>query len=101
MKPVIDPYAVLKLSLDANDAQIKQAFHQAMQATHDPATITHAYHMIRTQEARAEYQWNNLCSYFCAPLFSDNQNFDLEALIREVAFQSEWELGDDRCPTKE
>lgn len=100
MKTVTDPYVVLGIAYDASDEQIKQAFHEAMHVSQDTSEITQAYYLIRTQEARAEYQWKYLNSLLCAPTFSNKLDLDLEALIREVAFQSEWELGEDRCPTK-
>lgn len=100
MNDIIDPYVVLGIAYDSNETQIRQAFHKAMHASNGSSEVVNAYHLIRTQKDLLQYRWGQVQSFISTPVFPEAQTMNLEDLIREIAFQSEWELGDDQCPTK-
>lgn len=101
MHDTIDPYVVLGIAYDSNDDQIRQAFHEAMHMKNGSSEVVNAYHLIRTQKDRLHYRWGQIQSFISMPVFPKEKEMDVAELIREIAFQSEWELGDDQCLTKE
>mgnify|MGYP001584174767 CR=1 FL=1 len=55
-----------------------------------------AYELIKDRAAREKYLWNSVHSYFeQLPIDSSYSlnSSDLEAVIAEIAFLSDWELG--------
>ncbi len=98
----INPYSVLGVTPSAVDEQIKQAFHaKLLQMGSSPLLVT-AYSMIRDGAARRRYLWGQIESLFADPVLdmpaaSEAPQVPVSELIRELAFLSEWELGDDTC----
>jgi preprotein translocase subunit Sec63 len=92
----IDPYSTLGLAPDASDEEIRVAFHALVKKFPQQKQLHDAYTAIRNQTARNLHKWNNLCSFIANPYRTNHatEELDLEALIKEFAFLSEWEAGD-------
>jgi hypothetical protein len=96
----MDPYFVLGLTYSATESEIQKAFHKKMQHADNQEIIIQAYSMIRNEAGRNSVRWNRFESYILNP-FSDMEaetQIDIQALIKELAFLSQWELGEDECP---
>jgi DnaJ-class molecular chaperone len=87
----LDAYQILNLPWDASEEAIRAAYHQKMIASQeqDLQQIKNAYDLIKNAKARERYRWNSFHSYFCKP---QEEAFDLEQVIQEIAFLTDWEL---------
>lgn len=92
----IDPYEILEISYDSSEKEIKEAFYKKLKEQNtNNDLIIQAYTLIKNEKARKEFQWNSIFSQF-APYKNLDQKInesDIENLIKEVAFLSDWELG--------
>lgn len=91
-----DPYAILNLPYSADATMIQKAFQEQMKLVKDQEALIEAYGMIRDPVSRERFRWND--HRFCeAKIENENNSIDIEALIKELAFLSPWEMGDDSC----
>ena len=88
-----DPYALLDLRPDADDAAIRAAFHAKVRAGGADAAVNQAYASIRDAAARRRRRW--CVPSACLAALPDDQGpvQATEPLVRELAFLSDWELG--------
>lgn len=99
----IDPYRILGLPYNADEETIRKAFLKKMNESTDSSLIVNAYALIRDEQARRRFKWGNMWSCLNIEEIAENNtqkkmtSGELESLIKELAFQSEWELGDDSC----
>ncbi len=94
----LDPYAILGIPHNANEEMIRNAFHQQVKQHPNNQEIHQAYEMIRSEKKRFLYRWTTLTSYLNPPPLKTNSNsvqLPIEALAKELAFLSTWELGED------
>lgn len=90
-----DPYAVLNVPYSADELEIQQAFQKLLDGEKDRELIIEAYGMIRDAKSREKFRWSDF-RYCEAKLDQNNQySMDMEAVIKELAFLSPWEMGDD------
>ncbi len=95
----IDPYVILDLPYAASESEIQTAFHRKMKTAKDQELLIKAYGMIRNRTGRERWRWSSINSYLLNPFEGHKKdNIDIEALIKELAFLSEWEMGEDACP---
>lgn len=89
-----DPYLYFNLPQNASDDDVQAAFHKKMKEGSSQDITMAAYIKIRNQAARTAYKWNNITSFVEDPYASksENNNYDLEAIIKELAFLSDWEV---------
>ena len=93
-----DPYHVLGIPPEADDASIRAAFHAKVRAGAADAGVTAAYGAVRDAAARRRRRWCDPTAMIAAlPAAQDGIACD-EALVRELAFLSDWELGPDHGP---
>ena len=92
--PQIDAYRVLGLYPGGSDEEIRLAYHRKIKDGEEERTLAQAYELIRDAKARERYQWNSLYSYFSLFACEEGVSSSLEEVIKEVAFLSDWELGD-------
>ncbi len=96
-----DPYRILAISPLASEAQISKAFQDKLRTVGekgDREKLIHAYGLISNQAARDRFKWDEMSSILYQLPESDAlPPIDLEALVRELAFLTPWELGDDAC----
>jgi hypothetical protein len=92
-----DPYVILGLDPSADDAAIRAAFHALVRAGRADATVNGAYAAIRDGASRERRRWSEPTAML-APLPSATAAATpavaVEALAAELAFLSDWELGD-------
>lgn len=90
----IDAYRVLGISPQANEEEIRLTYHQKIKDGDESEELRLAYDLIKDRVAREKYLWNSVHSYF-EPLMKDSfsSSFDVESVISEIAFLSDWELG--------
>lgn len=93
-EPTPDPYVLLDLPPDAEDAAIRAAFHAKVRAGGADAAVNAAYAAIRDAAARRRRRWCEPTAWLAAPPRGDGQLTAPEPLVRELAFLSDWELGD-------
>jgi len=93
----IDPFQVLEVSYSATEKEIQQAFQAKMQNAQDKESLIKAYGMIRDQSGRNRMRWDTMKICLCDPLENKQGHYDMLALIKELAFLSPWEMGDDAC----
>jgi hypothetical protein len=94
----MDPYAVLEISSFASESEIQQSFHHKMKNAHNTEELIRAYGMIRDQAGRNRVRWDMLRSHLENPFKNQQENdYDLPLLIKELAFLSVWEMGEDAC----
>lgn len=92
----LDPYAILQIPYSSDEATIQDALQEQMKSSKDPEALIEAYGMIRDAPSRERFRWNDL--RFCeAKVNVKKETIDVESLIRELAFLSPWEMGDDSC----
>lgn len=92
--PPPDPYVLLGVPPEADDAAIRAAFHARVRAGSADATINAAYAAIRDTDARRRRRWCDPAACIAPlPAASAPPVANPEALIRELAFLSDWELG--------
>jgi hypothetical protein len=103
MSKQIDPYRILGIPYTADEETIRNAFLKKMSESKDSSIIVNAYALIRDEEARRRFKWGNMWSCLNLEEIAEGliekkmPQIELESLIKELAFQSEWELGDDSC----
>jgi hypothetical protein len=95
--PSPDPYLVLGIPLDADDARIRAAFHAKVRAGAADATVNAAYGALRDAQARQRRRWCDPRSVIASLPQHGNGIVCSEDLIREIAFLSDWELGHDHA----
>ncbi len=92
-----DPYAVLGLTGDADEAAIRAAFHERVRQGTADAAVNAAYGSIRDQAGRDRVRWGTVTGLIAAAPALDPvkvaDDAELAALVRELAFLSDWELG--------
>ncbi len=89
-----DPYVILGIAPDADDTVIRAAFHARVRAGVADAAVNGAYAAIRDPAARARRRWIEPTALI-APLPDDAApTLDLATLAGELAFLSDWELGE-------
>lgn len=89
-----DPYALLGVPAEADDAAIRAAYHVLVRAGKADADVNSAYAAIRDAASRAERRWCEPSAYLAAlPEAGAAMTADWPALARELAFLSDWELG--------
>lgn len=94
-----DPYAVLGLLGDADDAAIRTAYHEMVRSGTATPAVNAAYAAIRDETGRQKNRWMTIPGLI-APLKTESQGTSLDAaamnaLVRELAFVSDWELGEN------
>jgi len=94
-----DPYQILEIPYTASEEQIRQAFHKKMVETNGSEIIIAAYGEIRDSAGRKRFRWGSLSSFLRDPQqeMKPSEKLDVDTLIKELAFQTEWELGDETC----
>jgi hypothetical protein len=94
-----DPYRILEIPYTASEEQIKQAFQKKMGETGGSDVIIAAYGQIRDPAGRRRFRWGSIWSYLKDPQqeVPSVEPSNIQAIIRELAFLTEWELGDDAC----
>lgn len=89
-----DPYAVLGVAPEADDDAIRAAYHAQVRAGTADAAVNTAYGAVRDAQARRRRRWCDPTALI-APLPAPRSGIAAsEALIRELAVLSDWELGD-------
>lgn len=93
-----DPYRILEIPYTASEEEIRKAFHKKMTEGGSEVVIT-AYGKIRDSAGRRNFRWGNIWSIIRDPRedIPDAGPIDIHSIIKELAFQSEWELGDESC----
>ena len=97
---VSDPYVVLGIQPDADDAAVRAAYHDRVRAGTADAQVNAAYASIRSAADRERLRFTSLTSYIAQPPTAPADASSLldptqrEAVIRECVSLSEWELGD-------
>lgn len=100
-QPFDDPYLRLGLAGDVDDDAVRAAYHLRVRAGTADAQVNAAYASIRTAADRDRLRFTALTSWIAQPpapaAVADPQLApdQLEALIRECASLSDWELGHD------
>lgn len=92
-----DPYVVLGIPPDADDAAIRTAFHGKVRAGAADAAVNAAYGALRDANARQRRRWCDPLALIAAPPSAQAGPGCSEALVRELAFLSDWELGNDHA----
>ena len=93
-----DPYVVLGIPPEADDQAIRAAFHARVRAGTADAQVNAAYGAVRDAQARRRRRWCDPTAMIAAlPAAQEGIACD-EALVRELAFLSDWELGPDHGP---
>lgn len=93
---MIDAYAILRLPFSASEQDIQARFQEMMKTEPDSELLVQAYGMIRNRSGREAYRWSQINHCLLDPVAPSNA-FDLATVIRELAFLSPWEMGDDSC----
>jgi len=93
-----DPYTVLGLMGDADDAAIRTAYHEMVRLGTTTPAVNAAYASIRDEPGRQKVRWLTVPGLL-APLQTESRSAVLDAaalsaLVRELAFVSDWELGE-------
>ena len=93
-----DPYQILGISYHASEQEIKDAFQRKMIETKGSPVISSAYGKIRDETGRRIFKWLNIPGYFREPPLEETLNRQtVECLIKELAFLTGWEMGDEEC----
>jgi DnaJ-class molecular chaperone len=96
-----NPYALLGVSEDASDDEIRSAFHDFVAKEEDGAEIRMAYQVIRNKLARDKYKFLVPTSYLCLPEELGQQTevtpAEREQLAAELLLLNEWELCKEEC----
>jgi hypothetical protein len=94
----LDPYALLNIPYSADGMAIQKAFQEKLDQGIDPDLLIRAYGMIRDPAGRNRFCWDsfNYCFFDEDPSAAE-ESIDIPALIKELAFCSSWELGDETC----
>lgn len=88
----IDAYGVLGLSHEATEAEIRLAYHRKVKEEQHSDVLGRAYELIKDGKARARYSCNSVYSYFSPLKESSREDLNLDEIISEVAFLSDWEI---------
>jgi hypothetical protein len=97
---VSDPFMLLGIRPDADDAAVRAAYHDRVRAGTADAQINAAYASIRSPAARERLRFTAMTSYIAEPPSAPTDAGSLldptqcEAVIRECVSLSDWELGD-------
>lgn len=96
-----DPFALLGLASDADDATVRAAYHDRIRAGTADARINAAYASVRTAGDRERLRFTSLTTFIAQPptavavtTSSFLEPAQREAVVRECASLSDWELGD-------
>ncbi len=94
----IDPYLILEIPCSALEDEIQAQFHRKLKSSDNPDELIKAYGMIRDQVGKNRMRWDTLTTCMEDPSEKTKMTvIDLPALIKELAFLTPWELGDDTC----
>lgn len=88
----LNAYELLGVATDAKEEEIRLAYHRKIKEGNESENLTQAYGLIKDAKARERYFWNSVYSYFDPLKEPEKKNLDLDAVISEVAFLSDWEL---------
>lgn|SRR5277367_1412701 len=93
----INPYQVLDIPYHATESEIHQAFLDKMKNGEDPNPYINAYGLIRDRVGRNQLKWDEIFTYAAVMPTLDGNGIQshLPGLVRELAFLSPWELGED------
>ena len=96
---MLDPYQILEIPYTASEEQIRQSFLKKMAETSGSEMIIAAYGKIRDSAGRRQFRWGSIWSYLRDPQqdIPPNEPKDVPSIIKELAFRTEWELGDEAC----
>lgn len=95
----MDPYRVLGISYDAGEEEIQQAFQAKMlECKGSQSSVIKAYGMLRTPADRRKFRWGSVWSCMHGVDSEEKAHMDLEAIVKELAFLTAWELGEDLFP---
>lgn len=92
-----DPFAVLGVPADADDQAIRAAFHSRVRAGTADAAVNAAYAAIRDPAERRRRRWLDPGIIIAALPAAQAPTVEVAALAAELAFLSDWELGDDHA----
>lgn len=101
-QPISDPFVLLGIQPDADDAAVRAAYHDRVRAGTADAQINAAYASIRSAAARERLRFTSMTTYIAQPPAAPANGGSLldptqhEAVIRECLSLSDWELGDVR-----
>lgn len=90
--PQIDAYSLFNLSQDATEEDIRLAYHKKVQENQELEVFRQAYELIRDKKARKQYFWSSVFSYHDPLKTEECVLLDVEELVAEAAFLSDWEL---------
>ena len=89
-----DPFTVLGLTPAADDAAIRAAYHDHVRRGSADAQVNAAYTAIRDASARARRRWSEPTAMIAPLPAPAAPAFPVDALVAELAFLSDWELGE-------
>ncbi len=94
-----DPYLVLGLGLAADDDAVRAAYHAHVRAGTADARINAAYASLRGAAERERLRFTALTTFIAAvpqpsAVAALLEPAQLVAVVQELAFISDWELGD-------
>lgn len=93
-----DPYQILGVPYWADDDEIKKAFQEKALSSPESKGFTEAYGKIRDTKSRAYLRWNTIETCISSPKSNTPSTpINIPSLIKELAFCTDWELGDDTC----
>lgn len=97
----LNPFYVLGIPCDASDNEIQVQFHRKMQEGVNTEKIIHAYSQVRTQVGRNKIRWETINSHLLTPteefeIGKIKNDINIAELIKELAFLSPWELGEEK-----
>ncbi len=90
-----DPFVLLGIDPETDDAGIRAAYHARVRAGSVDAEVNGAYAEIRDATARAQRRWR-VPTALIAPLPTPPSvapALPVAALVAELAFLTDWELG--------
>lgn len=96
----VNPYQVLEIPYSATDDEIRQAFQCKMQDSQNSESIIEAYGLIRDSIGRQRFRWDKIETCLNdLPSSKEISQEEILAFVKELAFLSPWEIGDDSCLT--
>jgi hypothetical protein len=94
---MIDPFTLLGVDPEADDDAIRAAFHARVRAGTADAAVNHAYAEIRDAGLRRRRRWTEPTAMLALPPPASAPAIETAAVAAELAFLSDWELGDDHA----
>ncbi len=95
-----DPYADLGVDQDADQETLAAAYRRLRrQADIDPGRLNNAYGRVRDADSRLRFSADWPAAILAPlperPTAAEMSEQEVRELVRELAFLSDWELGDD------